>query len=184
MDLDLKKPIQEILESEEQLLLRLNKKRPKNENFNKFIIEKSKEIRLKCKSNYEIIVELTRLLRELLNFDKFWEKLESKILEVVNDNIKIRLYKIDVDDPEDLERFRYINAVVEDVNFKDEIDKEIFIETIVCYPDLPKPIVLVNDDTEFIKKSRISLSKLRIEADYELDEIEFFELEELLKVLD
>jgi predicted nucleic acid-binding protein len=178
--LNLKSPEDEIINKEDELLSQLNTENPRNINFHKFIIKKAREIRKKSSSNREIIHGLIRLHKELNDASHILDTIINKILNV-NSNINFYPYFIRSSDSYN-KKLKDVLDTIDDIKFKDDNDKRIFVELVVCYPaEFELPVVFVSDDKEFIKKARRAVEKLKPKyGEHYFDDLIFEKLIDIL----
>ncbi len=178
--LDLKRQEEDIINEENKLLSQLNAENPRNENFHKFIIKKAREIRRNCSTNEELIEKLLRLHKELNDAGHILKKIIDRISNI-NSEINLCPYSFK-NSKRYNDKIREIIDLIKDIKFKDDNDKKIFVELIVCYPtQFELPLIFVSDDKEFIKKARRAVEKLK--SKYGEDYFDNLKLEKLAELL-
>ncbi len=146
-----------------ELVEYLNKKRPRYVNFNKYVAKKVTELWEKHRDVFTVFIEITRELRELADFEKIMDFIEQK-LDV---NATLELYGVDRGNSTDLEMFEEILNELEECNitFKDNFDREIFIETVAYSRKTnTRQFIFVTDDKEFFNKANRGLNCLNIRS--------------------
>ncbi len=163
----------------------LNKKRPRYNNFNKYIAKQFSKTWEKYGDPYFVFRELSQVVRELLDLDKIDEYLTKRLsakLNMCKDELesKLHVYKIDWGNSRDLELYRSISEKLRDrgIVFKDDFDREIFIETAVHSAKTHGQLVFVTDDEEFCKKANRALEVLNIRG------LSFCKLGEILRAIE
>ncbi|MBA2853007.1 hypothetical protein HNP89_000964 [Methanococcus maripaludis] len=183
-DIDLSLENDVIVGEEEKLLEELNSEFETQINYNKFFIEKCREIRLQCNSHKELRNELLELESQIRNKKKFKKSLLNKIKTI---NPCCIVHNFEYTNDKELFRNNYesIKKCTESIAFpgnNGNYDKKIFQKVLACYPDKYNlPAYFLTEDHGFFKKCIESLDKLAKETDLKFDNLETVLLSEFLK---
>ncbi|BAP60601.1 hypothetical protein MMKA1_04840 [Methanococcus maripaludis KA1] len=173
-----------IAQQEDKLLEKLNSEFGPQIAYNKYFIEKSREIRHQCNDYKGMREKLMKLQISIRDIDKFKESLFLKIKRI-NPDHRTRIFGYTNKEKHFRINYNLIKNCTESIEFpgnNGNYDKKIFQKVMACYPDkYDLPAYFLTEDHAFFKKCIESLDKLAKETDSKFDNLETVLLSEFLK---
>lgn len=172
LNLDFKKDNSEIYEEEEKLLENLNSLFRHNANFNRYLINVARNIRLNCFNNMDFILELNDHILKIGNIGVFRKNIDSRILSI-NQNLElgeVPLPKLKKRSSET--KYNSVKRVTDMLDY-DKPDKKLFMHIMYHYPELYEcPVSFISSDQDFMKKSNSSLTELNTQNGLDISQIQ------------
>jgi hypothetical protein len=172
LKMDLNRDNSEIYEEEEKILEELNLTFDKSINFNKYLLNVSRDLRLRYLDKTDFLSALTDHVLHIANIAVF-EKVVYEHSRSINP--ELNFYNVlvpNVNKPTIQKRYNKIKNAIEPVNYNDKPDKKLFLNIMYHYPDeYEVPLSFISSDSEFIEKSRLSLIELNNQIDLDTSEL-------------
>lgn len=146
----------------EALLKRLIQKKPKYENFIKYVVKRISELWKRYNDPYAVFIELGRIFGEFSDGRTIIEIIARRLNDAGVNLESIKICGIDRRDPNELKTCEDVINILKDndISFRDDYDRDIFVEVVVYANRVSENFIFVSDDEEFIKKAKRGIGLL------------------------